>query len=247
MDEKLYFNESHESHESHEAVAEAAESHSFEHKFELSEYLRAKEAEITSAPVIPVHSSPVMTIHDDEIPSAQPAEDVSPPAQEKAEKAKLSSAKRGSLAEESDETLLKRHHMQALRQASIQFWAGLASAAIGFVFIIYMISSLQAAVNVQWYEYVSGSLPGTVIAVVSGLFFKQAQATRDRGTEFFEKLNYQKQVFNSVAIAESIIGDDLQAQVKAQIALRIIGIEPLQKLEGKPSDKPSEKPSEEEI
>ena len=145
---------------------------------------------------------------------------------------------------ETDEDLLRKHHKQALRHADIQFWIGLAAAITGFVFIIYMIYSLKTTANAKWYEYVSGSLPGAIITVVSALFFKQAQATRDRGSEFFERLNYQKQVTNSVAIAESIKGSDLQDQVKAKIALLIIGINPSNT--GKDTSPKKEPPAEEE-
>jgi hypothetical protein len=154
------------------------------------------------------------------------AEGMSPTEPAKEAKLQLLDILKGrDLAAESDESLLKKHHRQALRHADIQFWAGLLSAIVGFIFIIYMISSLQTTENTKWYEYVTGSLPGAIIAAVSGLFFKQAQETRDRGTDFFKQLNYQKQVIKSVTIAESIKGNALQDQVKAQIALRIIGLD----------------------
>ncbi|MCL2163287.1 MAG: hypothetical protein FWH55_02605 [Oscillospiraceae bacterium] len=125
---------------------------------------------------------------------------------------------------DSDESLIKRYHEQALFQAHVQFWAGLSSAAIGFTFIIFMISSLKTTTDPKWYEYVVNSLPGAIIALVSALFFNQVQSTRTRATDLFEKLNYQKQILRSVTIAESIKNDNLRDQTMHKISLRIIGL-----------------------
>ncbi len=117
--------------------------------------------------------------------------------------------------------LLKEHHRQALEHASVQFWLSIFMSLIGFFYMIIMITTIS---NVQWYEYILKALPGTIIEVVSVLFINQARETRERATEFFKELNYEKQIERSVGITDTIENKDIQASVKSKIALHIIGI-----------------------
>lgn len=125
-------------------------------------------------------------------------------------------------------SLLESHHQQALSQSSIQFWFSLISAIVGFLFIIFMIGYmiiLNDSSKIEWYDYILRSLPGTIIEAVSVLFFNQARETRDRATKFFRELNYQQQIAKSVSIADTIDDSTTKSNVKAKIALHIIGIE----------------------
>lgn len=119
------------------------------------------------------------------------------------------------------EDLIRGHHEQALSQASIQFWCSLAASIIGFIFIILMI---LYANNSQWYEYILNVLPGMIIEVVSYLFFKQSSETRNRASDFLNKLRNDEQISKSIAIADSIKNDELKSFIKAKIALHICGI-----------------------
>ena len=117
--------------------------------------------------------------------------------------------------------LLKAHHKQALQHASVEFWLSIFVALIGFFYMIITIATMS---NAQWYEYILKSLPGTIMEAVSVLFINQARETRERATEFFKQLNYEKQIGRSVDIANTIEDKDTQASVKSKIALHIIGI-----------------------
>lgn len=117
--------------------------------------------------------------------------------------------------------MLKSHHEQALQQSGIQFWFSIIAAVIGFVFTIIIMFIVSSG---KWYEYVIKAVPGAIIETVSILFIKQARETRDRATNFFKELNYEKQISKSVEIADSIENEEIKADVKSKIALHIIGI-----------------------
>lgn len=120
--------------------------------------------------------------------------------------------------------MLKSHHEQAIQQASIQFWFSIIAAVIGFIFTIIIMFIVG---NSKWYEYVIKTVPGAIIETVSVLFIKQARETRDRATNFFKELTYEKQISKSVEIADSIENEEIKADVKSKIALHIIGINEL--------------------
>lgn len=117
--------------------------------------------------------------------------------------------------------LLELHHNQALQQANVQFWFSIFAAILGFVLIIIIIIFGQSEI---WYENIIKATPGAIIEVVSVLFISQARETRDRATNFFTELNYDRKIKKSIEIAESIEHDEIRADVKAKIALHIIGI-----------------------
>lgn len=119
--------------------------------------------------------------------------------------------------------VLYSHHMQALWQSTVQFWFSLIASIIGFVFIIYMIISIEAK-DIQWYNYLLRTLPGVVIEAVSVLFFNQSRSIRDRATDFFRELNYQQQIDKSVEIISAIDDNAIKSRVKADISLHIVGI-----------------------
>ena len=117
--------------------------------------------------------------------------------------------------------LLELHHNQALQQANIQFWFSIFAAILGFVLIIVIIMFGRSE---TWYENIIKATPGVIIEVVSVLFISQARETRDRATNFFMELNYDRKIEKSMEIADSIERDEIRADVKAKIALHIIGI-----------------------
>lgn len=116
--------------------------------------------------------------------------------------------------------LIENYHKQALSQASILFWFSLGASIFGFIFILIMLFSNTTEI---WYEYIVKSTPGIVMETISVLFFKQARETRERATDFFAKLNYEKQIDKSIAIANTIEDMNVKSNIKAQIALQIIG------------------------
>lgn len=117
--------------------------------------------------------------------------------------------------------LIQNHHSQALSQSKIQFWFSLIAAVVGFIFIIIMVC--LASTNV-WYEHIVRILPGAIIEAVSVLFFSQSRETRDRASDFLNRLREDKQYEKGIAIAESISDEKLKSTLKAEIALRLCGI-----------------------
>ncbi len=120
------------------------------------------------------------------------------------------------------EELMSSYHNQALNQSSIQFWFSIMASVGGFVLIAYMLLSVE---NVSEIEYVTRALPGVMIELVAGLFFKQATDTRKRATDYFDKLRADKQVAKGIIIANSIEDKLLKSIAKTQIALNLSGIE----------------------
>jgi hypothetical protein len=75
-----------------------------------------------------------------------------------------------------------------------------------------------------WYEYILKILPGAIIETVSILFFKQSSETRERASDFLNRLRSDDQVSKSIIIADSINDEVLKSSIKAKIALHICGI-----------------------
>ncbi len=119
------------------------------------------------------------------------------------------------------EEFIKNHHEQALLQSKIQFWFSLIISVIGFAFIIVMILVTKEA---HWYEYIVRVVPGAVMETVSVLFFSQSKATRERASDFLNRLREDRQYEKAIKIAETIEDKDLQATLKAEIALHLCGI-----------------------
>lgn len=108
-----------------------------------------------------------------------------------------------------------------LQQASIQFWFSIIASVLGFAFIFIIIFFEE---NKTWYEYILRSLPGAIVEVISVLFINQARETRERATNLFKELNYDNKIERSVDIANAIDNVDIKSDVKAKIALYIIGM-----------------------
>ena len=118
--------------------------------------------------------------------------------------------------------LLESYHNQALQQSSIQFWFSIIASVLGFAFIFFIIFVEE---NQTWYEYILKSLPGAIVEVISALFINQARETRERATNLFTELNYDNKIEKSVDIANTIDNNDVRSDVKAKIALHIIGMD----------------------
>lgn len=119
------------------------------------------------------------------------------------------------------EELIKNHHEQAIQQSVIQFWFSLIASLVGFIFIIAIIILSD---NIQWYEYIVKLIPGIIIEAVSALFFSQAKATRERASDFLNKLREDHQYAKSIDIIDSIEDEKIKSLVKAEIALKLCKI-----------------------
>ena len=121
--------------------------------------------------------------------------------------------------------LIQNHHEQALEQATVQFWFSLSASVIGFLFIIFLIIFIPA--DAQWYDYVIRVIPGIIIEAVSLLFFSQSKETRERASDLLNGLREDRLMLKSIVIIDSINDEAMKSVIKANIALRINGINEL--------------------
>ncbi|BAY44871.1 hypothetical protein SAMD00079811_24730 [Scytonema sp. HK-05] len=63
------------------------------------------------------------------------------------------------------------------------------------------------------------------IEAVAALFFKQAEDTRKRATELYNRLRLDDKQTQAISLIESIENQELRDFVKAQWALQIVGLE----------------------
>ncbi|NOJ91441.1 hypothetical protein HMI51_00550 [Corallococcus coralloides] len=120
------------------------------------------------------------------------------------------------------EQLISGYHEQALEQAKAQFWFSIVAATVGFAWILYSGTGIDAG-NLAT---ISKILPGVVMDAVAFLFFRQASETRQRATEFYDRLRRDKQLTESVALVSAIEDVRVRSAVKAQIALHMSGLQP---------------------
>ncbi|MEH2397384.1 TRADD-N-associated membrane domain-containing protein [Nostoc sp.] len=132
------------------------------------------------------------------------------------------------------ENLIKNYHSQALTQAGIQFYFSLAAATVGFFLIIYAGIS---AVNTDNPKKLWNTLPGAVISVVSALFFKQAEETRKRATDLYDRLRLDERQAQAITIANTIESEEFRSLVQAQLVFHLADVK-----DAKPIDLSSQVP-----
>lgn len=119
------------------------------------------------------------------------------------------------------EELIQSHHEEAINQSKIQFWFSLVASVIGFALIIVIIFVYK---DLAWYEYIIKMLPGAIIEAVSVLFFSQSKQTRERASDFLNRLRQDRQYTKSIALANTIEDNKLRSFLKAEIALNLCEI-----------------------
>jgi len=73
---------------------------------------------------------------------------------------------------------------------------------------------------------ISKTLPGLAVDLVAGLFFRQAEETRQRATALYDRLRADNQRSQAVTLVESIKDERVRSAVKAQLSLHMAGLEP---------------------
>jgi Flp pilus assembly protein TadB len=141
-----------------------------------------------------------------------------------AEEAPSQAKPQGTAKVEYDETieaLITNHHEQALREASTQFWFSLVAACVGFVFIAitFFISK-----DAEWISKLVTAIPGVIIEAVSALFFSQSKETRERSSDFLNRLREDRKFDKGIEIANTIQDDALKSKMLATIALSLCSI-----------------------
>lgn len=120
------------------------------------------------------------------------------------------------------EDLVTNYHHQALSQARFQFWFSVFAATAGFLYILYGASQADSADFAAFIKI----LPGVVVDVIAALFFRQAEQTRQRATELYDRLRTDKQMMRAEAVVNTIEDLSIRSAVKAQIALHMVGLSP---------------------
>ena len=120
------------------------------------------------------------------------------------------------------EDLVNSYHHQALSQARVQFWFSVVAATVGFGYILFAAGQVDSASLAGYIKI----LPGAIIDVVAALFFRQAEKTRERATELYDRLRQDRQSLRAEAIVSSIEDMTIRSAVKAQIALHMAGLQP---------------------
>ncbi|QUY46263.1 TRADD-N-associated membrane domain-containing protein [Acaryochloris marina] len=120
------------------------------------------------------------------------------------------------------EGLVRNYHSQALRQSAIQFYFSLIAATFGFGLIIYAgIETLDSRDSGK----IINTIPGAVISGVSALFFKQAEETRKRATDLYDRLRSDERQLKAISIASQIESQEVRSLVQAQLVLHLADIE----------------------
>ena len=118
------------------------------------------------------------------------------------------------------EELVNSYHQQALSQARVQFWFSVIAATVGFGYILYSASAFSAD---NWATILK-TLPGVVIDAVALLFFRQAEQTRQRATELYDRLRTDSQAIMAKDLLSSIEDTKIRSIAQAQIALHLSGV-----------------------
>jgi len=120
------------------------------------------------------------------------------------------------------ESLVDSYHHQALDQAKIQFWFSVVAATVGFIWIIYT----GNAINMEKLGSSLKTFPGIVMETVAFLFFRQAEATRERATALYDRLRNDNQQLHAVELVDTIDDLKMRSAIKAQLALHMAGLSP---------------------
>lgn len=119
------------------------------------------------------------------------------------------------------EELITNHHEEAINEAKTQFWFSLIAACVGFGFIAI---TFFVTNNLEWYNKLIMTIPGVVIEAVSALFFSQSKETRERSSDFLNRLREDRKFEKGIEIANTIEDKKLKAKMLASIALSLCSI-----------------------
>lgn len=118
-----------------------------------------------------------------------------------------------------DEGLQRRYHQRAQTEAQAWFVLSIIGAVGAFVLILYAaFSGRENAVDTAL-----SAVPSGVLGAVSALFFRQADVTRRRSTDLFDRLREDYQRAAARPLLESIEDKRLRDGVTAQLVLRMSG------------------------
>jgi hypothetical protein len=64
------------------------------------------------------------------------------------------------------------------------------------------------------------------VDAIAALFFRQAEQTRQRATELYDRLRTDRQMARAETVVDTIEDLSIRSAVKAQIALHMVGLAP---------------------
>jgi hypothetical protein len=120
------------------------------------------------------------------------------------------------------ESLVNNYHSQALSQATVQFYFSVAAATVGFGLIVY--TGLNA-VSTENPRKLLNTIPGMAISGVSVLFLKQAEETRRRATDLYDRLRSDERQAQAIALTNDIENLQFRSLVKAQLVLHLADVD----------------------
>jgi hypothetical protein len=115
--------------------------------------------------------------------------------------------------------LMRSYHEQALSQSRTQFWFGVVAATIGFLWILLSGLSVSAS-NLAG---LSRIVPGVIMQATAGLFLKQSSETRQRATDFYDRLQSYEKLRESQMLVTSMRDSRLQSVAQVLLALHMAG------------------------
>lgn len=111
------------------------------------------------------------------------------------------------------------YHQQSISQSRISFWFSLFFASVGFLII---------ATSIFTYSDKTGYLgivAGTIIDVVSAMFFYQSNKARQLMSEFFDRLRSDRKLEESLKLCENIDNEIMRNSLKVTLSLNFAGID----------------------
>ena len=111
------------------------------------------------------------------------------------------------------------YHQHSINQSKISFWFSLVFASLGFMIIATSIFTFDDK------EGYIGLVAGTIIEVVSALFFYQSNKARQMMSEFFDRLRSDRKLEESLKLCDSIDNELMRDSVKVKLSFYFSGLE----------------------
>lgn len=122
--------------------------------------------------------------------------------------------------------LLSQYHSQGLDQSKISFWFSLIFAALGFSVIITAVFAMDRSVQFtsQGQTFIT-LLAGTIIDIVSTLFFVQSNKARELMSKFFDKLRADRKLEEALKLCQEIQDGNIRARLQTLLALKFAEVQ----------------------
>lgn len=129
---------------------------------------------------------------------------------------------------------LSNYYSQTLNQSKTSFWFSLIFASIGFFVIISAAFLYQTG---RTGATVASLGSGTIIEVVSALFFVQSKRAQESMASFFEKLRKDREQMDALKLSDKIADPAMRDALKVRLALHLAGVPDGNVIAGRISDR----------